>query len=438
MADRRSSDALVDAPPPRHRRLSLLLIGLGGIFLTVNAVTLFVAQPGRDPSIWVSLLVWLLCAFVGDRVLARIVPDRDPYMFPLVMFLTGWGLIIIARVAPAFAGRQTVWMVLAVAVLTATTAPTRIVHWLRTYRYTLLTGGLALLVATIVFGSNPSGVEGAPTLWLGIGDFYFQPSEPLKIVLVAFLASYLAEQYSIIRAENIPFGKTPSPRIFGPVLLMWGLSLIMLVWQRDLGTAALFFVVFLALLYVSSGQLSLLVGGAVLAVLAGGAAYLLFGVVRLRVDTWLNPWPEADGRAFQIVQSLMAFASGSILGKGIGQGSPTYIPVVHSDFIFAALGEEWGLIGIVTTLICFAVIIARGLRASATQRPFPALLSVGLSVLLAVQSLLIMGGVLKIIPLTGVTLPFMSYGGSSLVTNFIVVGLLLRLSAGEHPRALSA
>lgn len=438
LARERNFNEEADASAPRQQRVSLLLIALAWVFLAVNVTALFIAQPNRAPSLWLMLVVWLVAALVGNALLNRFVPGHDPYLFPIVMFLTGWGIITIARVAPLFADRQLIWMVLAVALMLVTASFSRILHWLRIYRYTLLFGGLALLVATILFGSNPSGFVGAPALWLGIGDFYFQPSEPLKIVLVAFLASYLAEQYAVVRAESETFGKTPSPRMFGPVVLMWGLSLVVLIWQRDLGAAALFFLVFIALLYVASGQALVMIAGIVLTLAAGVAAYVLFDLVKLRVDTWINPWPEADGRAFQVVQSLMAFASGGILGRGIGQGSPGYIPVVHSDFIFAALAEEWGLIGVTAALVCIALIVVRGLRTSAVQRPFPALLAVGLSALLGLQSLLIMGGVLKVIPLTGVTLPFMSYGGSSLLTNFIVLGLLLRLSAEENGRAVSA
>jgi cell division protein FtsW len=195
----------------------------------------------------------------------------------------------------------------------------------------------------------------------------------------------------------------------------------------------LFFIVFLLLLYVASGYVLILVSGAILTVLAGTAAYFLFDVVQLRIDIWLNPWLEADGRAYQIVQSLMAFASGSVFGQGVGQGLPIYIPVVHSDFIFAALAEEWGLMGVMGAVICLALFTARGLRISTLQqeRPFYALFALGLSLLIAVQSLMIMGGVLKLVPLTGVTLPFMSYGGSSLLMTFVNLGLLLRLSSGD-------
>ncbi len=412
---------------------------MGALFLLVNTLALSIAIPRVTLSVWLSLAGWIGCALVGNALLIHWLPSHDRFLFPLTMILTGWSLIIIARVAPEFAERQTLWMVIAVILMLATSLIPQILQWLRGYRYTLLMMGLIFLVATILFGSHPSGVAGAPALWLNIANFYFQPSEPLKIVLVAFLASYLAEQYAVLRADQQSFGVFPSPRMFGPVLLMWGLSMVVLVWQRDLGTAALFFLVFLILLYTASGQFAILVGGSLLAIVGGIAAYLLFAVVRLRVDTWLNPWLEADGRAYQVVQSLMAFAAGGITGSGVGQGSPTYIPVVHSDFIFAALAEEWGLIGVITVLILLGVIGARGLRASVSLRPFQALLTIGLSSLLIIQSFLIIGGVLKLIPLTGVTLPFMSYGGSSLVTNFIIIGLLLRVSSqGENPRAVSA
>ena len=188
---------------------------------------------------------------------------------------------------------------------------------------------------------------------------------------------------------------------------------MVLIWQRDLGTAILFFAVFLVLLYVASGYNLILFSGAILIVIAGFVAYHFFGVVRLRIDIWLNPWPEADGRAFQIVQSLLAFAAGGTFGQGVGQGAPTYIPVVHSDFVFAALAEEWGLLGTLTIIACVAIIVTRGLQIAIQQqqRSFRALLSVGLSMVIATQSFLIMAGVLKLLPLTGVTLPYLSYGG---------------------------
>jgi len=421
-----------------------ILLMIAAVFIFVNTLALTYLHPTSALSDWGHLAVWLLCAVAGSLWLDRQLPRRDPLLFPLAMFLSGWGLVLIDRLAPNFADRQTVWLLLSVAaMLTIITFP-QALRWLRTYRYTLLVVGLALLLGTIFLGRNPSGQPGAPELWLGFGTLFFQPSEPLKVMLVAFLASYLAEQGPAMRVLAGLRRWSLSPRIVGPILLMWTVSVLILVWQRDLGTAILFFIVFVLLLYVASGYTFILISGAALTIIAGAAAYFLFSELERRsgifinpfvrrVDIWINPWADPDGRAFQIVQSLMAFAAGGVFGQGIGQGSPTYIPVVHSDFVFAAVGEEWGLLGVFVVIACIAVLVMRGLRIGIAQkgRPFLTLLTVGLSALVATQSLMIMGGVLKLIPLTGVTLPYLSYGGSSLLVNFVIIGLMLRLSTGD-------
>jgi cell division protein FtsW (lipid II flippase) len=432
-----TSTLLMIQPEDIQRRnlIGRVLLAMSAIFMLVNFLALRLQNIGGANQ-WAHLLAWGACAVGGTWVLERKLPKRDPLLFPIVMLLSGWGLILIDRLAPIFADRQTVWLVISVIGLLITANLPHLLRGLRQYRYLLLIFGLVLLVSTILLGRNPSGLQGAPELWLGIGNIFFQPSEALKIILVAFLASYLAEQYPAMRIKNrqntwLSQQIWLSPRILGPILLMWGLCVVVLVWQRDLGTAALFFIVFLLLLYVATEQTLILISGFVLIGVAGFVAYHLFAVVQLRVDIWLNPWAEADGRAYQIVQSLMAFANGGIFGQGVGQGSPTYIPVVHSDFVFAALAEEWGLLGVVILIACLAVFTLRGLRIANLHqpRPFNALLAIGLTLLIAVQSLMIMGGVLKLFPLTGVTLPFLSYGGSSLLMSFIVTGLLLRLSS---------
>lgn len=427
-----------DSPPRINAERALL--ALSGLFIFVNFLALTINREDGRFTNWLSFSVWVLCVVVGVRLLDRFLPQRDLLLFPLVMFLSGWGLVLINRLTTSFAERQTVWLALSVAALLTVAIFPHTLRWLRSYRYVLLALGLLLLISTIILGTNPSdpeGLTGAPQHWLGFSGFYFQPSEALKIILVAFLASYLGEHYPALRAEGLMEQQrrhlSLSPRIYGPVLLMWGLSIIILIWQRDLGTAVLFFVVFLTLLYVASGYLLILAAGALLVILAGAAGYRLFSVVELRIDIWLNPWLEAEGRAYQIVQSLQAFAAGGIFGQGVSQGIPTFIPVVHSDFVFAAVAEEWGLLGVITLLACIALLVMRGLRVATVQhtRPFYPLLATGLSMLIAIQSILIMGGVIKLLPLTGVTLPFLSYGGSSLLASFIITGLLLRLSAGE-------
>jgi len=411
-----------------------ILLILAGLFLCINYVALALQRPDEWWSYGLVLLAWIVAAVGGHIILSRTLPTRDLLIFPLVMFMSGWGLVVIDRLAPRFADRQAIWLPLAILVMLAVAIYPNVLRWLRNYRYLWLLTGLALLLATIALGRNPTGDTSAPQLWLGIGNLNFQPAELLKVILVVFLASYLAEQYPALRAEGLAAdGRSlpTSPRVFGPILLMWSLCIVVLIWQRDLGTAAIFFIVFSLLLYVASGYTFVLIGGAVLLVAAGVVAYSLFDVVSLRVDIWINPWPESDGRAFQIVQSLQAFAAGGVFGQGIGQGSPTFIPVVHSDFVFAAIAEEYGLLGVVVVLCSIGTLLLRGIRIATLNQnqAFQGMLAIGLSLLIGVQSLLIMGGVLRLVPLTGVTLPYFSYGGSSLLMSFVIAGLLLRLSA---------
>jgi cell division protein FtsW (lipid II flippase) len=420
-------------PNVRDERRLLLMASL---FVLAGFASLNTLR-GATLIAWGPALAWLSAAVIGHLMLNRWLPRRDAMLFPVCMFLTGWGLVVIDRLAPVFADRQAVWLLLSVGAMLFSAASSRLLYWLRRYRYSLLIGGIGLLLVSIFFGVNPSGERGAPTLWLGGAGIYFQPSEVLKLVLVAFLASYLAEQYPLLSAHDVRRtlgGRVFSPRLFGPLVLMWGICAMVLVWQQDLGTALVFFIVFLIMLYLASGQAWLMLIGAGLISAAALLAYQLFGVVRLRVDIWIDPWREAEGRGYHIVQSLLAFANGGVFGQGLGQGAPGYVPVVHSDSIYAAIAEEWGLLGAVGIVALLMVFTLRGFRTAAThqEHPFYALLAVGLTVIIAVQSLLIMGGILKLIPLTGVTLPFVSYGGSSLLVVFIVTGLLLRLSSTDN------
>jgi cell division protein FtsW (lipid II flippase) len=407
-----------------RREQSLLL--LATLFVGVTQVALIVARGGGWGDGW-RAAVWLLCAVVGHLVLNRLLPHRDPLVFPVTMFVAGWGLLIIARLEPFFANRQAIWLVISTAALVAVCAAPRHLHWLRRYRYVWLFSGLLLLSLTILFGSNPSGF--GPRLWLGAADVFVQPSEILKLLLVVFLASYIADRHPV-RSIHLGRVNLPSPGFFAPMLLMWGLSVVILLWQRDLGTATLFFVVFVVMLYLASGNALYLVGGLLMLLVVAGYAYQSIDVVRTRIDIWADPWRDPQGRAFQIVQSLLAFAAGGIGGQGIGQGSPSYIPVVHSDFVFAALAEEWGLIGTLAVVCCVALLVMRAMRLALLHhaRPFQSLLAAGIGVTLATQSLLIAGGTLKLIPLTGVTLPLLSYGGSSLLITCVMIGLLLCLS----------
>lgn len=427
-------DFLLTHSPEVITRRERLLLAVVAAFVILNRVGLLLAQREDLRALW-PLVVWMICAGAMHLSLSVLLPLRDPYIVPITLLLSGWGLILVARLAPPFAARQTIWLLLSaiVAIAIGTLPPG--LRLLKRYRYTWLLAGLVLLSLTIAFGVNPSGNIYAPRLWLGFGLLFFQPSELLKLLLIIFLASYLAEKREIIVSSQIKCGRWSVPALpyMAPMLLMWGFCVVLLVWQRDLGAASLFFLIFLAMLYVSTDQSGYVIGGLILLGVAGIVGYRLFGVVRLRVDTWLNPWPEASDRAFQIVQSLLAVSAGGLVGQGVGQGGPTYVPVVHSDFVFVAIAEEWGLVGALGVVACLSLLVLRALHIATinSQRTFRSLLAAGIGISIGIQSLLIMAGNLKIIPLTGVTLPFLSYGGSSLLSSFTMVGLLLRLSDSE-------
>jgi peptidoglycan glycosyltransferase len=401
---------VVDTETDRGGQERLLLI-LAGLFVIVIRIALALLRGDIALELW-PLLVWIVCAVVGHNELERQLPRRDPFLFPIAMLLSGWGLIEIDRLAPGFAIRQTIWLGVGVATLVGVVRLPHDLRWLSRYRYLWFAGGLAALLGTILLRENPA--------------------ELIKLSLLVFWASYLADNRELLQARAIRLGpvRIPSPRHLLPLLVIMAACAAVLVWQHDFGVMLLYVSVFILILYVASGQSFYLIAGAAALVIIGTLAFARYDVARERFDIWRDPWSDPGGSAYQIVQSLMAFASGSVLGQGIGQGAPGYIPIVHSDLIFAAIGEEWGLLGAVAVLGCEAILSIRALRFSVHQaQPFRALLAAGIGLLLGTQSALIMAGTLKLVPLTGITLPFVSYGGSSLVISFALVGLLLTLSA---------
>ncbi len=311
----------------------------------------------------------------------------------------------------------------------------QILGFLRKYKYLALTGGLVLTAATFLLGTNPSGAQG-PDLWLGCCGIYLQPSEPLKLLLVIYLAAYIADRP--LFPGGLPVRLPPAMNVslvgwLAPTLLMTGLALVLLVMQRDLGTASIFVFLYATIVYMASGQRKILFAAFVGLLAAGLAGYWLFDVVRLRLDAWINPWLDPSGRSYQIVQSLIAIANGQLIGRGPGLGSPTLVPISHSDFIFSAITEEMGFLGVVSLVLLIALFCVRGFRiAIYAGGNFRRYLAAGLTAFLTAQSLLIIGGNLRLLPLTGVTLPFVSYGGSSLMVSFIVVMLLLIISQPSH------
>lgn len=398
---------------------SALAVTLSSLILTLSpAVRLHSFQVEYRWAHWLGWAAWLILSALAYRFINKHLEDHDPFLLPIVSLLTGWGLITIYRLDETLGYRQTLWLAVGMVLLMLPIRFPQIVHWLRRYKYLWLTFGLLLTALTFFFGTYPAG-EG-PRLWLGCCGLYFQPSEPLKLLLVVYLAAYLA--------DRIPF-RFNLPELLAPTLIMAGSAALMLVVQRDLGAATLIIGIYTFVVFVAAGKRRILIISGLFLISAALTGSFIFDVIRLRLETWLNPWADPANRSFQIVQSLIAVAAGRFLGTGIGLGSPTLVPVAHSDFIAAAIAEENGLAGMVALILLFSLLIYRSLVISLTSRTnFQRFLAAGIGVYFAIQAILILGGNLRLLPLTGVTLPLLSYGGSSLATSLFAVGLLLWVS----------
>jgi cell division protein FtsW (lipid II flippase) len=369
----------------------------------------------------------------------------DQILLPTVGLLGGISLLLMARLPQELVAKtlgpyvlglgpmQLVWLLVALAVLAVLAIVVRGDNWLRLYKYTWAAAGIGLLLLVFVIGrEEPGGAR----LSICAGPICGQPSELLKVILVVFLAGYLADNRVLLATRSWrvgPLRLPPLPYLL-PMLAMWGLALAVVVVQRDLGAALLFFLVFLGMLYIATGRALYVLAGLV-AFMAGGAVlYQVLPYVQQRIDTWLNPFTDPLGAGYQTVRALFAFGRGGFLGTGLGAGLPYVgsipaIPAIHTDFAFTALSEELGLLGALAILGLYLVVAERGMRVAATaEDDFRSLLAAGLTLVLLVQAAIIVGGNAKLIPLTGITLPFISYGGSSLLANAVVVGLLLALS----------
>jgi cell division protein FtsW (lipid II flippase) len=379
-----------------------------------------------------ALAVLSALSAIAHPWLERVAPARDAYLLPAVAMLTSLGLLSIARTAPNFLARQTFALAIAFAIMLAIATRRDRLRWLRRFKYTWLIAGLTLLLASLAFGVNPAGT--GARLWLSIGDFFVQPSELLRLLMIAFLAAYFAERLEIgDRGLANPQPAASHLHSLAPTIAMALIALAMLLTQQDLGAASLLLLTYAFMLYLATGHARLPLGliGALL--LAAGAGYFLSSRVAQRLNIWLNPWADPQGSAFQIVQSLTAVANGGLFGQGINQGRPGYVPAVHTDFPFVMIAEELGLIGALAVLAGFAVVILRAWRVGLRARDrYSLLLAGGIAAGLSVQVFIIVGGNLGMLPITGVTLPFISYGGTSLVVSYAMLGLLIRLS-GDVP-----
>jgi cell division protein FtsW (lipid II flippase) len=414
--------------PRRNTELGLFLLAaliVGSIYTLASLGT--TADIPVDIGPFLLVIVGLLAvAHVATR---RLAPGADGILLPLAGLLNGIGYVFIARLDEGLAGLQATWTAVGIAAFVGTLVVIRQVRALESYRYTLMFLGVGLLLLPLVPGVGRT-INGA-RIWVSVGPVSFQPGEFAKIVLAIFFAAYLVEKRELLAVGTTHLGPIALPdlRHLGPVLLAWGASVLVMVAERDLGSSLLFFALFAAMLWVATARPSYLAVAAVLFAAGATVAYQIFDHVQERVAIWLDPWADISGDGFQVVQAAFALAWGGISGTGPGLGNPGRIPAVETDFIFAAIGEELGLLGASAVLIAFLLMVGSGLRiALEAPAPFDKLLAAGLTAILGFQSFIIIGGVIRLVPLTGITLPFVSYGGSSLVANYVLLALLLRVS----------
>ncbi|ROT91947.1 FtsW/RodA/SpoVE family cell cycle protein [Gordonibacter urolithinfaciens] len=383
--------------------------------LALNATTLGVP---------IGIFVAFIIAHLATRKFA---PKADPAILPIVFALSGIGICFVERLAPNLAMNQVMWLFLGVAFMVLVMALVRNLDKVANYKYTLMIVGFLLLLSPLVPGLGQE-IYGS-RIWLGIGKFSFQPGEIAKIAIVLFLAGYLAqnrEMLSVFTWRVGPFN-LPDIRTLLPLLLMWLVALVIVVCEKDLGSALVFFFLFLVMLYVATGKKFYLVVGLGLIAIGGVGAYLAFGHVQVRVDNWLDPFADAQNTGYQLVQGIYSIADGDLFGVGVGRGLAEQIPVVESDYIFAAIAEEIGLLGAAGVLLLFLCLAIRGfVTAARAKSDVSSFVTVGLTTMIVLQAFIIVGGVTRLIPLTGLTLPFISQGGSSLLASFIAVGFLMR------------
>jgi cell division protein FtsW (lipid II flippase) len=409
----------------RNRELANLIVV--GILTALGFASVYIARQAVVSTASLSYAGFFFALYLAAHLVCRLtVPNADPYLLPMAALLTAIGLTEIYRLDPTDAFRQALWIVVAVIALGATLLLLREDYRrLESYKYLFGIGAIVLLMlpALPVVGQSVNGAR----LWIHFGSLQFQPGELAKIFLIVFLAGYLREKREVLAQGRL--------KDFGPLLLIWGGAMLVLVETNDLGSALLYFGIFLSMLYVATARIGYVLAGLVLFVGGAIGAYALIPHVRTRVQIWWDPWAHVHTTGYQLVQSLYSISNGGFAGAGLGKGTFTttngaqLIPSANTDFIYSAIAQELGLIGAAALLLLFMLFVARGMKiAILADDGFSKLLATGLTFSFALQTFIIVGGILRVIPLTGVTLPFVSYGGSSVVANFVLLAGLLLVS----------
>jgi cell division protein FtsW (lipid II flippase) len=424
----------LDTRTASRRQLALTVLAVA---LTVAAYVLVtLGTTGKTPPGVGGFVAVIGGAYLAAHVIVtRTARGADPALLPAAAVLAGLGYAVIYRVDPGLASEQFGWLLLGLGLFALTLIVVRDHRTLDSYTYTIGLAGLAFLLLPVVPGLGRTIHDAR--LWIRLGPFSFQPSEIAKVLIVVFLASYLAGKKDLLAVATRRIGpiRLPEPKHLGPLVVAWFVSLAVLFLEKDLGSSLLFFGIFVVMLWTATGRASFLVLGLILFVVGAFIGYLAFPHVQDRVVVWLHALEpshvQTDG--YQLAQSQFALATGGIVGTGLGRGHPALIPLVATDFIFAEVGEELGLFGATAILLLYVVMIGKGFRAALTREDaFGKLLAAGLTSALALQAFIIVGGVTRLIPLTGITLPFVSYGGSSLIANFVLLALLVRVSAARE------
>ncbi len=440
---------VVPPPLPNRRNAELLLLGFAAV---VTTVALMIVQANQEQGVGWDL-AWYMAAFLAlfagaHLAVRRFAPYADPLLLPVVALLNGLGLVMIHRLdlaqgdligdaarAPS-ANQQMLWTLVGVIAFAVVVILLRDHRTLARYGYLCGLVGLILLAIPAVLPSSLSEQNGAK-IWILLPGFSIQPAEFSKILLLIFFSAVLVDKRSLFTSAGKHFlgMNLPRPRDLAPLLAAWIISVGVMIFEKDLGTSLLLYASFLVMVYVATERVSWVVIGLALFVAGSVVAYYIFDHVRVRVQTWLDPFADPDGAGYQIVQSLFGFATGGIFGTGLGNGQPGAVPAASTDFIIAAVGEELGLVGVAGILMLYTIVIIRGLRtAIAVRDSFGKLLAAGLASTLALQLFIVVGGVTKLIPLTGLTTPWMSYGGSSLLANYVLLAILVRISdAARRP-----